>query len=194
MAPFPFYQQLNAMDCGPTCLRMVAKFYGKSISLNTLRIETQINKDGVNLLGISEAAEKIGFRTRGVKISLKELIDNAPKPVILHWHQNHFIVLPSQKFKANKIVIADPARGIIKISIAEFISYWISTGSGGGEKGIALILEPTPAFFHQKDEHESKVSWNILFGYLKQQKKFIIQLLIGLLVGSLLQIIFPFLT
>ena len=97
------------MDCGPTCLRMVAKYYGKNISLKTLRAETQIGKEGVNLLGISEAAEKTGFRTRAVKLSFKELINDSIKPAIIHWDQNHFVVL-TPTIKKNKITRADPGK------------------------------------------------------------------------------------
>lgn len=108
MSTVPLYRQLNLMDCGPTCLKMVAKYHGKNFSLNKLRIDSEIGKDGVNLLGISDAAEKIGCRSRGVKLTVKELLDDAPKPCILHWEQNHFVVLPPQKANG-KILIADPA-------------------------------------------------------------------------------------
>ncbi len=91
-----FYKQYDAMDCGPTCLRMIANYYGKNISIDTLRNQTQISKEGVSLLGIGDAAEKIGLRNNGVKISFKQLIEDAPKPAILHWSQNHFVVLTSK--------------------------------------------------------------------------------------------------
>lgn len=193
MPSFPFYKQLNTMDCGPTCLRMVAKYYGKSFSLQSLRLESQIGKEGVNMLGISEAAEKIGFRTRGVKITLAELLNDAPKPAILHWEQNHFVVLTPQ-IKKNKITIANPAKGIIKLSEKELLKYWASVSSENSEYGIVLILEPTPAFYAQEEEKSGRVGWGMLYGYLRQQKSFLFQLVIGLLIGSLLQLIFPFLT
>src|SRR5437763_2184519 len=115
---FHFYNQLNAMDCGPTCLKMVAKHYGKNISLQTLRNESQFGKEGVSLLGIAEAAEKIGFRAQGVKLTYKQLTEEAPKPAILHWDQNHFVVahsksFPKKKSFKNKISIANLANGII---------------------------------------------------------------------------------
>ena len=193
MPNFPYYPQLNVMDCGPTCLRMVAKYYGKNMSLKTLRAETQIGKEGVNLLGISEAAEKTGFRTRAVKLSFKELINDAVKPAIIHWGQNHFVVL-TPAIKKNKITIADPGKGIIRITKNDFIKNWVASHNGEGEYGIALLLEPTPAFYTQEDEKNSKVGWGMLLGYLRRQKSFLVQLVIGLLVGSLLQLIFPFLT
>ncbi len=190
---FKFYQQLNQMDCGPTCLKIVAKHYGKTISLNLLRQEAQYSKEGVNLLGISEAAEKIGFRTQGVKLSFKQLIDEAPKPAILHWGQNHFVVLTS-KVKGKIMSIADPARGLIQVPKQDFIQHWATTNYEGEPTGIALLLEPTPSFYEQEDTKEHKAGWGMLAGYLKQQKAFIGQLLAGLLVGTLLQLIFPFLT
>jgi ATP-binding cassette subfamily B protein len=112
MPKFSFFKQQDAMDCGPTCLRMVSKYYGKSIAINHLRNLTEIGKEGVNLLGISYAAEKQGFRTRQVKISFNELLHDAPLPAIIHWGQNHFVVLtPNSKLK--KIEIADPAKGLL---------------------------------------------------------------------------------
>src|SRR5437763_11393097 len=121
---FAFYKQPDAMDCGPTCLRMVAKYYKKDISLQYLREKTQIGKEGVNLLGISEAAEIIGFRTQSVKINFKTLVNEAKLPAILHWNQNHFIVLYS--VKGNRLFIADPAKGLITYSKDEFKQHWIS--------------------------------------------------------------------
>jgi ATP-binding cassette subfamily B protein len=218
MSQFPFYKQLDAMDCGPTCLRMVAKHYGKNIAINILRQQTQISKEGVNLLGIAEAAEQIGCRTRQVKISFKELIEDAPLPAILHWGQNHFVVAspnPSKRgifntifyptWKKQGVLIADPAKGLTWYTKKEFLSYWTSTTNGVDEVGIALLLEPTPAFYEtpleesanekdKKDKTTKGIGWAYLLQYFYQQKKYIIQLCMGLLVGSLLQLIFPFVT
>lgn len=196
---FHFYRQLNAMDCGPTCLKMVAKHYGKNISLQTLRNESQFSKEGVSLLGIAEAAEKIGFRAQGVKLTYKQLKEEANKPAILHWKQNHFIVahpksFPKRRTLKNNIEIADPATGLIELSEQDFKTHWLQTNNNGESTGIALLLEPTPQFYQYEDETEKKVGWDILLGYLKQNKKFIFQLFLGLLLGSLLQLIFPFLT
>ena len=122
---FPFYNQLDEMDCGSTCLKMVAKFHGKSYSLNELRSKSFITREGVSLLGISEAAEAIGFRTMGVKIPFDKLKEDAPMPCIVHWNQNHFAVL--YKIKNNKIEVADPASGLITYNKQEFLKSWIST-------------------------------------------------------------------
>jgi ATP-binding cassette subfamily B protein len=176
---------------------MVAKHYGKNISIYNLRTEAQIGKEGVSLLGISDAAEKIGFRSKGVKISYHHLIEDAPKPAILHWGQNHFVVLPplsKRKVARGAVIIADPAKGIISYNKKDFLSHWASTNNGEENIGVALLLEPTPAFYEQHDEKENKVGWGMLLGYLKQQKRYIAQLFIGLMVGSFLQLVFPFLT
>lgn len=188
-----FYKQHDSMDCGPTCIRMVANHYNKKISLQSLREKTKIGKDGVSLLGIGEAAEAIGFKCRGVKITFEQLIGHAVKPAILHWRQKHFVVL-TPKAKQNKITIADPAKGIITYTQKEFLQHWGSTTNGVENIGIALLLEPTPLLYKQQDEKENKVGWGILLGYIRQQRKLITQLFMGLLVGSLLQLIFPFLT
>lgn len=216
MKKFPHYTQLDAMDCGPTCLRMVAKHYGKSYSLQTLRESSYITREGVSLLGTSDAAESIGFRTMGVKISFKQLVEEVPLPCIAHWKQNHFVVIykvkklekrffptlraSSATAEGNKrgseytLHIADPAEGLVKLSEKEFKGAWVSTKSGGEEKGVCLLLEPTPDFYAAEDEKLNKASFGFLFSYLKPYKKFISQLFLGLFAGSLLQLIFPFLT
>lgn len=191
---FPHYKQLNAMDCGPTCLRMVAKFYGKHYNADTLRHKAGFSKAGVSLLGISETAEKIGFRSRGVKLTLKQL-QEATLPCILHWDQNHFVVLIS--ISKNRFKIANPARGITTFSQKEFASHWISSSPLLGEPegvGIALLVEPTPAFYAEKGEKERKLSWKLIFQYLLQSKWQIGQVLVALIFSSLIQLIFPFLT
>ena len=193
--PFPFYHQLDAMDCGPTCLKMVAKHYGKTYSLENLRSKSYISREGVSLLGISEAGENIGFRTLGVKINFEKLVAEAPLPCIVHWKQNHFVVVYKISKKKNKVYVADPAHGLVKYTIAEFLQGWISDKSSEGEEGVALLLEPTPDFyFKDSDEPPNKTKFSFLFRYLKPYHKFIIQLILGMLLGTLLMLIFPFLT
>ena len=189
---FPFYKQFDAMDCGPTCLRMIAKHYGKNYSLQTLRERSYITREGVSLLGISDAAESIGLRTKGVELSFTELLEQVPLPCIAHWRQEHFVVV--YKITKAKVYVADPAHGLISYSKKEFLKNWISSLEQGEEVGIVLIVETTPDFYKLADESINKSSFAFLLSYLRPYKKFIIQLFIGMLLGSLLQLIFPFLT
>lgn len=187
------------MDCGPTCIRMVSKFYGKYINASKIRNAAGYGKEGVSLLGISEAAETVGFRTRGVQITFDQLIEEAPLPCILHWNQNHFVVmLPISKkatAKGLKVRIADPAKGIITLNKQEFISHWVSTNQQGGIGfGTVLLLEPTAAFYDNEDEKEAKLNWSRVFQYLKASTWQLFQVLIALLITSGFQLIFPFLT
>jgi len=186
---FPFYKQFDQMDCGPTCLRMVAKYYGHNYKLHTLRQLCEINREGVSLLGISSAAEKIGFRTLSVRLSFEDL-KKSGFPVILHWRQEHFVVL--YKIKKNGFFIADPASGLIKLDETEFCNNWISNKDT--HKGIALLLAPLPNFYEQEIEKDTEVSWSFLLRYLKIYRKLVIQLLFGLGAGSILQLAAPFLT
>ncbi len=145
MSKFPHYQQLDAMDCGATCLRMIAKYYGKSYSSQTLRQRSYITREGVSLLGISDAAESIGMRTMGVKTTLENLEKEKVTPFIAHWNQNHFVVV--YKIDKANVYIADPGASKITYSKQEFINHWASTEKDGNKQGIALLLEPTPAFY-----------------------------------------------
>ena len=200
---FPLYQQLDAMDCGPTCLRMIAKYYGRTYTLQTLREKSFITREGVSMLGISDAAEAIGFRTIGVKISFNQLLQDVKLPCILHWNQNHFVVCYGIKKKKNNyfIQIADPAGGLNTYTEKEFKKCWFSTSIKGEEVGTALLLEPTPAFYEDKEEHEKekekgKNSRNLSFflRYLFPYKKQMVQVMLGMVIGMILQLIFPFLT
>jgi len=190
---FPFYKQLDQMDCGPTCLRIIAKHYGKSLNIQKLRTQSQYGKDGVSLKGISQAAENIGFKSLAIKISYAQLVEEIPLPCILHWEKNHFVVATPNTNKKN-ITIADPAKGVIKYTVAEFISHWISSHNGQEDTGVALILEPTSDFYKQEEDSTDKHSWKLLFKYFGKYKKLLLQLCLGLLIGSLLQLIFPYLT
>lgn len=190
---FPSFKQPDYMDCGPTCLRIIAKYYGKDYSLPDLRELSNTTREGSSLLGISEAAEKIGFRTLGIKIGFEKLLREPSFPCIAHWNQSHYIVI--YKIKRNRIFVSDPAYGLIDYSREEFLKGWVSDRK---DEGILLLFEATP-FFHRKNKATVKKT-NETFGfpfllkYLFRYKKLILQLFIGLLVGSLLQLIFPFLT
>jgi ATP-binding cassette subfamily B protein len=194
MPKFPFYKQADTKDCGPTCLKIIAKQYGKTLNIQTLRSLSETTREGSNLLTLSDAAEKIGFRTLGVKLNIKKLQD-APLPCILHWNKNHYVVL--YKIKRSTYYISDPAIGLLEYSQEEFLKTWIGNNANQEtEEGVALLLEPTPLFYqHQLDsEEKSTFGFSLLFKYLFPYKSFVIQLAIGLLAGSLLQLIVPFLT
>ena len=180
------------MDCGPTCLRMIAKYYGKHYTANTLRQEAGFSKQGVSLLSISETAEKIGFRTRGVRISYTQLTEII-LPCILHWDQSHFVVLIN--ISKNKAKIADPGTGITTYTHADFLKHWNAKEENcAAQTGIALLIEPTPFFYEQEEEKENKLSWSLISRYLTKSRYQIAQVFISLLVTSLIQLVIPFLT
>lgn len=195
---FPQYKQLDAMDCGPTCLRMIAKFYGKTFSLQYLRKRAYISNAGVSMLGISDAAESIGFRTRAYRLNWEQLVNEVPMPCIAHWNQNHFVVIYKiKKSKSDKdtiIHIADPASGLLKYTKQEFLNCWISTNKTGQKEGTALLLETTPDFYQQEDEQKGKLKFLYLLNYLRPYTKQILQLMLGMLTASVISMIFPFLT
>jgi ATP-binding cassette subfamily B protein len=234
---FPFYKQPDAMDCGATCLRIIAKYYGRSISLPKLRSLSETTREGASLKTLANAAEKIGFRTLGVKVNFNKLDKEAPLPCIVHWNQQHFVVVykiaPSNspeggvnilkrfffaikwalsggkvlpfgedlggagKSGGASVYVSDPAHGLLKYTQDEFIKSWIGNNANSTtEEGIALLLEPSPKLNQTEvdDNTEAQQGFSFLFQYLFRYKKFIVQLIIGLLAGSLLQLIFPFLT
>jgi ATP-binding cassette subfamily B protein len=191
---FPFYKQHDAMDCGPTCLRMVAKFHGKSYSLSYLRDKCFLTREGVSLLGISDAAESLGMRTLSARISFEQLKEEVPLPSIVHWRQRHFVVV--YRIKRGTVVVADPAHGLVKYSESDFLDGWISSRDNGSSQGVALMLEPTPEF-DERDETETyhaRTGLRFFAGYLKPHKKLFIQVFLSLLAGSLFGLILPFLT
>lgn len=195
---FPHYLQHDAADCGPASLRMIAKYYGKEYSAEMLRRHCYISREGVSMLGISDAAEYIGFRTIGVRISFEQLAEEALLPCILHWNQNHFVVCYKiEKKRKGKydIYISDPASQRLCYTKDEFLKCWLSTKSDNIDKGSALLLEPGVDFGNREEEVEAKKhSLSFFLKYLLPYKGQFVQLLFGMIVGSLLQLIFPFLT
>lgn len=180
------------MDCGPTCLRMIAKDYGKSYTLETLRRKSGINREGVSLLGISEAAEQIGFRTVGAKLSWEQLKDEANLPCVVYWDQVHFVVV--YKITKHKVYVADPAKGKITFTKEQFLQQWLNAKEKGLPTGIALLLHTTPKFYDLEGEKGNRLSFGRLLRYVLPYKNLLFQLALGLLAGSILQLIFPFLT
>ena len=190
---FPQYKQLDTMDCGPTCLRMVAKYYGRNYSLEYLREHSYITREGVSLLGISEAAETIGFRTLSGRLSFAQLDEEARLPCILHWNQRHFVVLPPQNYSRNKkrkIRIADPAHGLISVDKETFLQSW----SDNGNDGIVLMLEPTDSFYQHKEEDSRPTGFHFLFRYLRPYRTYLVQLFLSIIIASFLSLSAPFLT
>lgn len=191
---FPFLKQQDQMDCAATCLFMLSKYFGKHHSLQKLRKLCQVGRTGTSLLSISEAAEKIGFKTLSARVDLHALTEELPLPLIAYWTQSHFVIV----FKITKsyIYIADPSYGIIKYNHSEFLRLW----SGNSElnqqgTGLVLILEPTSAFLENPVEQD--ISSNGLaefFKYIVPYKKIIYQVIIGLLINTILTFILPFLT
>ena len=187
------------MDCGPSCLAMIAKHYGQQADKEQLRKICSLGKEGVSLLGISKAAENLGFKTIGGRLSFEMLYQEDPMPCIIHWNQNHFVVVYKIK-KHNKgkytVYVADPGKGLVTYTKEEFCEHWVSTKTNGEEKGIVLLLEPTEQFYAQNDTKAVPTQRRVkfLWSYLKKYKRFFTQLILGLLLGSLLQLVFPFLT
>ena len=194
MNSFPFFRQSDAMMCGVTCIQMICKYYGERYNQKFLSDICYASKEGVSLLGIRDAAVKIGLYTISGRLTIDEL-SSATLPCILHWNQNHFVVLYKVK-KRQKFYIADPGKGLITYTMDEFKQHWIGTGRDNEGKGIAMFLEPTQAFYDNTNEHETRTEkpFKFLFGYIKQYRKYFFQIILGLFVGSLLQLALPFLT
>lgn len=198
---FPHYQQQEAADCGPSCLRIIAQFYGKTYSAEMLRRRCFISREGVSMLGICDAAESIGFRTVGVQISFKQLVEDAVFPCILHWNQNHFVVCYGVKKRRRngkiiyKLYVSDPASQRITLNREEFEKCWVSSRNSQAETGVALMLEPGPNFgIVEDDVLPAKKSISSFARYLLPFKSLGMQLFLGLMAGSIIQLVLPFLS
>lgn len=190
---FPFFRQLDRTDCGATCLRMVAKYYGKSFSTLFLNEKTKTMKNGASMAGIARAAESIGFRALGVSLTFEVLEKEVPLPCIAHWKHNHFVVI--YKVYKSLVWVADPASGPVKYKIEEFIQGWAGKNAFSNEnRGAILVLEPKPSFYSNPSGNDKEPGFSFLLGYFKPHRRLIIQLFLGLFLGSLLQLVFPFLT
>ena len=186
------------MECGATCLRMIAKYYGKEYSAETMQRLCLVTREGVSMLSISDAAEYLGFRTVCGRITLEKVVEQRPFPCILHWNQEHFVVLYDVKTRRDGehiFCIADPGKNLLQLDEDTGRNAWISTRTRGEEKGILMALQPTPAFYEKSDEkRRMERPFHFLWGYMKPYKRYFVQLLLGLALGSVLQLIFPFLT
>ena len=195
---FPFYRQLDKMDCGPTCLRIISKYYGKSISIEYLRKLAETTRAGSSMLGLSNAAEKIGYRSLGVKVSYKKLVDEGLFPTICHWNKKHYTII--YNIKKDVVYVSDPAIGLLKYKKEDFIHSWIGANANENtEEGILLMLEPTPKFYDEAEEEttdkfKTAKGFATLFRYLKPYRRFLVQLIVGMAAGTLLSFVTPFLT
>lgn len=191
---FPFYKQLDQMDCGPTCLRMIAKYYDLTISVDELRERSYITREGVSFAGIAEAAESIGFHTLALNITFDSFVSDVPLPCIAYWRQRHFVVV--HKIDKNYIYVADPAFGLIKYSHIDFKKNWLPhKNQNENSEGLVMAIEPSADFNTELfyDKQPSKNKFTFLVKYFKPHSKYIFQLFISLIIGTLLQLIFPFL-
>lgn len=195
---FPYYPQLDGMDCGGACLRMVAACYGRSFSGQEMQRICAAGREGVSVLSVCEAAEAMGFRAVAGRVSLEKLTAQQPFPCILHWNQEHFVVLYAVRKRREgerRFCVADPGKGMLSMDEETFKEHWLSTRRQGEDRGIVVSLQPTVAFFEQHSARGKKVSSAaFLYGYVRPYGKFFLHLAAGLLLGSILQLIAPFLT
>lgn len=190
---FPFCLQHESMDCGPACLCMIARYHGRQYGLEFLREKCGITREGVSMLSISDAAESIGLHTEGVKLTWEQLCSQVPLPCIVHWQGNHFVVV--YRIKRDKVYVADPSVGLLVYSVKAFLNSWQSVKTQEGvDSGLVLLLEPTPAFFKELADSTKKPDLLVYLRYLYPYRRYVIQLGAGLLAGSLISIILPFLT
>lgn len=193
---FPITFQHDSMQCGVACLKMVCKYFGREYSLNFLSKVCSVTTAGVSMLGLNGAANEMGFHSLCARVAITELKDGM-LPCILHWNQCHFVVLYKVK-NGRKFYVADPGKGLVCYDKEEFMEHWISTRSNGEDKGIAMFMEPTPKFYSYQTTDEDQVgerrSFGFLWGYIKKYRSYFLQVLMGLVVGSLIQLVLPFLT
>ena len=197
MRKFPLYRQHDSMQCGVTCLRMICAYWGKEYPAEYLDRLCGASREGVSLLGISENAAELGLKSVCGRLTTGQLAE-VELPAILHWNQNHFVVLYKiSRKRGGKTVyhVADPGKGLRQYDGPSFEAGWIETRSRGEDKGIAMLAQPTPAFFSKRVPGKTeRRSFTFLLGYLKRYRYYFGQVFLGLAVGSLLQLLFPFLT
>lgn len=205
MSRFPFFQQLDWNDCGPSCVKMIAKYYGKDLDLEYLRKITYINNNGVSLLGISEAFDKINLSPLMLRLKYEKLVNELPLPAVLHWNKSHFVVLydikgpAKRKFWRNRkksiFVIGDPAHGIVNVDEDTFLKSWISTQNN---EGIVLTVTPTKEFYEEEDienaQNAKKGDVRFLLNYIRPYRRYFYQIFIGMISASIISLIFPFTT
>lgn len=200
MNTFPTINQPEGMGCGPACLCLIAKYYGRDVSYSQVRDKCFVTREGVSILGLSDASEKMGFHSIALKTTWHCFQKEIPLPCIIHWRQEHFIVVYKIAKHRNRwyIYVSDPVVGLLRYTEAQFLKSWLEVKGANGEpdKGIALLLEPTPAFYEQREytDGNKKYSLKYLLKYLKPHRQNIIQLFLAMAVASLLSLFLPFIT
>ena len=201
MSSFPHYIQPDIMDCGPTCLRIIAAYYKRDISLKDLRLLSYTSREGSSLMGLSDAAESIGLHSAGVKLNWKQLRDEAVLPCIIHWNQNHFVVVYKIALHRGEwtIYVSDPIVGLIKYREDSFLKSWLQINHSNefSGKGVALLLEPTPSFYQQRNEdksHRENYTLHNLLSYLKPHRNSLSQIFFAMVIASFLSLLLPFIT
>lgn len=175
------------MDCGPACLKIISKYYGKSFSMKYLRDQCQITREGVSMKDLSRVAESIGLRSLPLKVSCEDLVRKIPLPCIIHWNYAHFVVL--YRVKGRRMYISDPQVGLITYDRDRFTYGW----KKNNERGIILVLEPSQRF-HDAQNVQSPGRLNNYFNYLKPHVNFLLQVFFGMLMGVGISLLFPFIT
>lgn len=193
---FECIYQRDSMQCGIACLAMICHHYGYRCSVDSITNLCHASAEGLSMLAISQAAQSLGMQATGAKLSLERLAQS-PLPCILHWKQNHFVVL--YRIKGNKFYIADPAKGIIKLSKEEFANCWLSTHTDEESTGVALILEPTQQFYANSDikqqtKYDDSRSLKFFLGYISKYRKQFAIIALALIIGSVIQLVLPLLT
>lgn len=195
---FPHYQQPNAKDCGATCLKIISEYYGKKYSFKRLREYSCISREGASLMGLSDAAERIGFETLGLCPSVEVLKKDVKLPCILFWDQGHYVVCYKIKrtFRETLYYISDPASMKRTYNEDEFKKHWYSTRRNNEDRGIVLSLVPNSRFYSQDDDTNSIGKWGIThyFSYLSPHKASVVQMIVCMILFMLTGIIIPFLT
>jgi len=184
---YPFVRQHDAMDCGPACIGMIARWHGKRISLESIRKRAWITREGVSLLGLRSAAVSLGFKAEGMQIPFSVLAGKISLPCIVHWQQNHFIVV--NRISGKKVWVSDPAIGRMSMSREEFLRGWSVAQKGGEPAGTVLLLEPGPEFHALSEDPPPGSGFSFLLPYLKPYRRQMALLLAGLLAGSAIQLV-----
>ena len=190
---FPVYKQLDLMDCGATCLKMIAKFYGKDVSIQFLREKSYLSRQGASISGIANAADTIGLKTLPLNIDFETLNRDIPIPFIAHWRQRHYIVV--YRITKHNVYVADPAFGRLKISKEKFLEGWLYNKTftkKEDEKGHIIVLEPTSEFYRDNNSNIKKYNLSILKPYIKKYRGQINQILLSLIITSIITALLPY--